>query len=81
MSLPLVVAITGASGIAYGIEILRALRKLSVPTHLVVSEAAVQTLANGRKCAQARPFLEGRLAGQGLGGRCDSAHRRPSQAR
>jgi hypothetical protein len=44
-------------------------------------EAAVQTLANGRKCAQARPFLEGRLAGQGLGGRCDSAHRRPSQAR
>ena len=44
MSLPLVVAITGASGIAYGIEILRALRKLSVPTHLVVSEAAVQTL-------------------------------------
>ncbi|MBC8241554.1 MAG: 3-octaprenyl-4-hydroxybenzoate carboxy-lyase, partial [Alphaproteobacteria bacterium] len=44
MSLPLVVAITGASGIIYGIDILRALRTLEVPTHLVVSEAAVQTL-------------------------------------
>ncbi len=44
MSLPLVVAITGASGVVYGIGILRALKTLDVPTHLIVSEAAVQTL-------------------------------------
>jgi 4-hydroxy-3-polyprenylbenzoate decarboxylase len=44
MSLPLVVGITGASGIVYGIEILRALRTLKIPTHLVISEAAAQTL-------------------------------------
>ncbi|NQV58543.1 MAG: UbiX family flavin prenyltransferase [Alphaproteobacteria bacterium] len=44
MSLPLVVAITGASGVIYGIEILRALGKLEIPTHLIVSEAAARTL-------------------------------------
>ncbi|MFP6746144.1 MAG: UbiX family flavin prenyltransferase [Alphaproteobacteria bacterium] len=44
MSLPLVVAITGASGVIYGIEILRALKTLEVPTHLIVSEAGVRTL-------------------------------------
>ena len=44
MSLPLVVAITGASGVIYGVEILRALRKLKIPTHLIVSEAAARTL-------------------------------------
>ncbi len=40
MSLPLVVAITGATGVIYGVELLRALRALGVPTHLIVSEAA-----------------------------------------
>ena len=44
MSLPLVVAITGASGVIYGIEILRALKTLEVLTHLIVSEAGVRTL-------------------------------------
>ncbi len=44
MSLPLVVAITGASGVVYGIEILKALKSLEVPTHLIVTEAGVQTL-------------------------------------
>lgn len=40
MSLPLVVAITGATGVVYGVELLRALRELGVPVHLVLSEAA-----------------------------------------
>jgi 4-hydroxy-3-polyprenylbenzoate decarboxylase len=38
--LPLVVAITGASGVIYGIEMLRALKELGQETHLILSEAA-----------------------------------------
>jgi 4-hydroxy-3-polyprenylbenzoate decarboxylase len=44
MNLPLVVAITGASGVIYGIEILRVLRQLKIPTHLIISEAGARTL-------------------------------------
>jgi len=43
--LPLVVAITGATGVIYGVELLRALRQLKVETHLIVSEAAGMNLA------------------------------------
>jgi 4-hydroxy-3-polyprenylbenzoate decarboxylase len=42
---PLVVAITGATGVIYGVELLRALKDLGVPTHLILSEAAVTNLA------------------------------------
>jgi len=42
--LPLVVAITGASGIVYGVRMLERLRALEVPTHLVMSKWAIQTL-------------------------------------
>jgi flavin prenyltransferase len=45
MSLPLVVAITGASGVIYGVEMLRALKELGQETHLIVSEAACKNLA------------------------------------
>jgi 4-hydroxy-3-polyprenylbenzoate decarboxylase len=45
MSLPLVVAITGASGVIYGVELLRALKELGHPTHLILSEAAGMNLA------------------------------------
>ena len=38
--LPLVVAITGATGVIYGIEMLRVLRELGQETHLILSEAA-----------------------------------------
>lgn len=41
----LVVGITGASGIIYGIRLLQALRPLSVESHLVLSRAAEVTLA------------------------------------
>ncbi len=41
----LIVGISGASGIAYGIGLLRALRTLKVESHLVMSRAAELTLA------------------------------------
>lgn len=41
----LVVGISGASGIVYGVRVLEACRELGVETHLVVSRAAMLTLA------------------------------------
>lgn len=43
--LPLVVAITGASGVIYGIEMLRVLKELGQETHLILSEAAGLSLS------------------------------------
>ncbi|HLT27170.1 MAG TPA: UbiX family flavin prenyltransferase [Zeimonas sp.] len=43
--LPLVVAITGATGVIYGVEMLRVLRQLGEPVHLILSEAATMNLA------------------------------------
>ncbi len=45
MSLPLVVAITGASGVIYGVRLLEALAAAGQPAHLILSEAAVRNLA------------------------------------
>ncbi len=45
MDLPLVVAITGASGVIYGVEMLRALKVLGQTTHLILSEAAGLNMA------------------------------------
>lgn len=42
--MPLVVAITGASGAIYGVELLKALRDLGRPAHLIVSQAGARTL-------------------------------------
>ena len=41
----LVVGISGASGVVYGVRVLDACRELGVDTHLVVSRAALLTLA------------------------------------
>jgi 4-hydroxy-3-polyprenylbenzoate decarboxylase len=41
----LVVGLSGASGVVYGVRVLDACRELGVETHLVVSKAAAQTLA------------------------------------
>jgi len=45
MTLPLVLAITGASGVIYGVEMLRVLKDLGQETHLIVSDAACKNLA------------------------------------
>lgn len=44
-NLPLVLAITGASGVIYGVELLRILRDLGQETHLILSESAAINLA------------------------------------
>ena len=44
-SRPLLVAITGATGVIYGVEMLRVLKSLGQETHLILSEAACMTLA------------------------------------
>jgi len=50
MSLPLVVAITGATGVVYGVEMLRVLKDLGQETHLILSEAAGVNLAIETDC-------------------------------
>ncbi|HEY0961838.1 MAG TPA: UbiX family flavin prenyltransferase [Pseudomonadales bacterium] len=42
----LIVGISGASGIVYGIEALKLLRTLGIETHLVVSKSAILTLSH-----------------------------------
>ena len=44
MSLPLIVGISGASGAIHGVRLLQALKKIDVPTHLVISKSAAITL-------------------------------------
>ncbi|HER25875.1 MAG TPA: UbiX family flavin prenyltransferase [Rhodospirillales bacterium] len=41
---PVVVGISGATGVIYGIEILKALQEMGQPSHLIISEAGIQTL-------------------------------------
>lgn len=40
MTLPLIVGISGASGVIYGVELLKALNEIGHPTHLVISDNA-----------------------------------------
>ncbi len=44
MSLSVLVGISGASGAIYGVEALRMLRELSIPTQLIISELGLRTL-------------------------------------
>ncbi len=41
---PVIVGISGATGAIYGIEALRMLREIEVPTHLVISENGARTI-------------------------------------
>lgn len=43
---PLIVGISGASGVIYGVRLLEMLREVGVPTHLVMSRSAEITLAH-----------------------------------
>lgn len=43
---PLIVGISGASGVIYGVRLLQLLRDLAIPTHLVMSRSAEITLAH-----------------------------------
>ena len=43
-SAPLIVAITGATGIVYGVRLLERLHEAGVPSHLVMSRWAIQTM-------------------------------------
>jgi 4-hydroxy-3-polyprenylbenzoate decarboxylase len=45
MALPLVIGITGASGVVHGVELLKALKRLGHPSHLIISEMGARTLA------------------------------------
>lgn len=44
MSLPLIVGISGASGVIYGVETLKVLRELGQKTHLILSQAGARNL-------------------------------------
>lgn len=60
----MVVGISGASGVAYGVRLLEALKELGVESHLVVTRAALLTLSQ-----------ETELTPDDLMGRADVAHR------
>jgi 4-hydroxy-3-polyprenylbenzoate decarboxylase len=45
MPLPVLVGISGATGVIYAVELLRALKQLGQPVHLIVSEMGARTLA------------------------------------
>ena len=62
--LRLVVGISGASGVTYGIRVLEALRELGVESHLVVTRAALLTLSQ-----------ETDLTPDDLTGRADVVHK------
>ncbi|HYE51909.1 MAG TPA: UbiX family flavin prenyltransferase [Azospirillaceae bacterium] len=71
MSTPsrLIVGISGASGVAYGIRLLETLRPLPVETHLVMSKSAEVTLAHetGMKVADVRALADVAYSVQDIG--------------
>jgi 4-hydroxy-3-polyprenylbenzoate decarboxylase len=56
----MIVGITGASGVAYGIRLLEALRALKVETHLVITKAGEMTIGyeTDRKLGQIRGLAD-----------------------
>lgn len=56
----LIVGISGASGVIYGLRLLEALRPLAVESHLVISKSAEVTLAHetGMKLAEVREMAD-----------------------
>ncbi|HEX3497784.1 MAG TPA: UbiX family flavin prenyltransferase [Stellaceae bacterium] len=71
MSAPrrLVIGISGASGVVYGVRLLEVLRATDIETHLVVSKSAEMTLAyeTGRKLTELHDMADHVHAAQDLG--------------
>jgi 4-hydroxy-3-polyprenylbenzoate decarboxylase len=65
----LVIGISGASGVVYGVRLLEVLRTTEIETHLVVSKSAEMTLAyeTGRKLAELHEMADHVHAAQDLG--------------
>lgn len=65
----LVIGISGASGVVYGVRLLEVLLKTDIETHLVVSKSAEMTLAyeTGRKLAELHEMADHVHAAQDLG--------------
>jgi 4-hydroxy-3-polyprenylbenzoate decarboxylase len=65
----LVIGISGASGVVYGVRLLEVLLKTEIETHLVVSKSAEMTLAyeTGRKLAELHEMADHVHAAQDLG--------------
>jgi 4-hydroxy-3-polyprenylbenzoate decarboxylase len=59
---PLIIGITGASGVVYGLRTLDACRELGVPTHLVISRSAALTLAHETDLSLAEVHAKARVA-------------------
>lgn len=70
----LIVGITGASGVRYGIRTLEALREAGVETHLVVSKAAEMTLAyeTDMKARDLRALADVNYSVSDVGAACSS---------
>jgi len=65
----IVVGITGASGVIYGVKIVEVLSKLGIETHLIITQAGLKTLAietsgniNGLRSMASHVYDEGDLS-------------------
>ena len=65
----LIIGISGASGIVYGIRLLQILRNTPVETHLVISRAAEIALAHetSRKVAEVKAMADVHYAASDIG--------------
>ena len=74
MANPLIVAITGASGVIYGVRLLKILRKLEIPNYLILSKAAEMTIGYelSESLAEVRSLGDSVLSVHDVGAVCAS---------
>ena len=75
----LIIGISGASGVIYGVRLLQVLRNTPVETHLVISRAAEITLAHetSRKVAEVKAMADVHYAASDIGAAISTAPSRP----